>query len=337
VSDQPAGEVILHQRVDGTPDLEVRLQGEKVWLSQHQIAELFQTSRENITMHLRNVFDEGELDADATRQDFLQVRREGTRKVQRNVAHYNLDAIISVGYRIKSRSATRLRIWATDRLREYLVKGFTMDDARLRELGGARYWREHLEHISDSRSSEKLLYRQVFDLYATSIDYDPGAVETAEFFKVVQNKLHYAAHGRTAAEVIADRADASQPNVSLPSFAGKRPRKRDISIAKNYLSETELKRLNALVSAYFDAAESRAQSHLPTYMKDCLAHLDPLIVAMDAKTLEGAGSVSREKANEKATGEYEKYRAQPDAGANEIEEHYLDSVKKAQRRIERKK
>lgn len=334
MTNEPTGEILLYQREDGVPDIEVRLQDETVWLSQQQIADLFQTSRENISMHLRNVFKEGELDAEATRKDFLQVRQEGARTVQRNVAHYNLDAIISIGYRVKSRIATRFRIWATDRLREYLVKGFTMDDARLKELGGGQYWRDLLERIRDIRSSEKVLYRQVLDLYATSVDYDPSADETTEFFKVVQNKLHFAAHGRTAAEVIAERADASQPNMGLTTFSGKRPRKRDVTVAKNYLSEAELKRLNTLVSAYFDAAEFRAQDRQPTYMKDWLVHLDGLIVAMGAKTLPGAGSVSRDQATGKATGEYEKYRAQLDAGESEVEEQYLDSLKQAQRLIE---
>lgn len=334
MTNEPTGEILLYQREDGAPDIEVRLQDETVWLSQQQIADLFQTSRENITMHLRNVFQEGELDAEATRKDFLQVRQEGARTVQRNVVHYNLDAIISIGYRVKSRIATRFRIWATDRLREYLVKGFTMDDARLKELGGGQYWRDLLERIRDIRSSEKVLYRQVLDLYATSVDYDPSADETTEFFKVVQNKLHFAAHGHTAAEVIAERADASQPNMGLTTFSGKRPRKRDVTVAKNYLSEAELKRLNTLVSAYFDAAEFRAQDHQPTYMKDWSVHLDGLIVAMGAKALPGAGSVSRDQAMGKATGEYEKYRAQLDAGESEVEQQYLDSLKHVRRRIE---
>jgi len=334
VTAEPKGEILLYQREDGATDIEVRLQGETVWLSQQQIAELFQTSRSNVVEHIKNIYDEEELAESATCRDFRQVRMEGSREVTRTIPHYNLDLVISLGYRIKGRIATRFRIWATERLREYLVKGFTMDDARLKELGGGRYWRELLERIRDIRSSERVLYRQVLDLYATSVDYDPSADETAEFFKVVQNKLHYAAHGRTAAEVIAERADATQPNMGLTTFAGTRPRKKDISVAKNYLNETELKRLNTLVSAYFDAAEFRAQDHQPTYMKDWLAHLDRLIVAMGAKTLPGAGSVSRSQAAGKATGEYEKYRAQLDASENEVEKRYLGSLKQVQRRVE---
>jgi hypothetical protein len=209
-----------------------------------------------------------------------------------------------------------------------------MDDAKLKELGGGGYWRELLERIRDIRSSEKVLYRQVLDLYATSVDYDPTAEATVEFFKIVQNKLHYAAHGHTAAEVIAARADAGRPDMGLTSFTGERPRKSDVGSAKNYLREDELKRLNALVSAYFDAAEFRAQSHEPTCMKDWLAHLDRLIVAMEAPTLNGPGSVSHQQAMKKAEGEYEKYRALADASPSDVERAYLDAVKRAQHRLE---
>lgn len=331
------GEVILYRRDDGAPALEVRLEEETVWLSQQQIAELFQTTQQNVSLHLLNIYDEGELDEQATHKDVLLVRREGTRDVRRSVTHYNLDAIISVGYRVKSRVATQFRIWATERLREYLIKGFTMDDAKLKNLGGGSYWRELLERIRDIRSSEKVLYRQVLDLYATSVDYDPRAPETTEFFKVVQNKLHYAAHGQTSAEVIAARADAAKPNMGLTSFSGERPRKYDVTIAKNYLGESELKKLNTLVSAYFDAAEFRAQNHEPTYMSDWLAHLDRLIVAMDAPVLRGSGSVSRKRAAAHAEGEYAKYRAQLATTPTEVEEAYLESIKRAQREIEGKK
>ncbi|MDR1189302.1 MAG: virulence RhuM family protein [Bifidobacteriaceae bacterium] len=329
--------MILYQRDDGAPALEVRLDAETVWLSQQQIAELFQTSRTNTVEHIQHVYKEGELDETATCRKSRQVRTEGSRQVTREIPSYNLDMIISVGYRVKSKIATQFRIWATERLREYLVKGFTMDDPKLKNLGGGNYWRELLERIRDIRSSEKVLYRQVLDLYATSIDYDPKAEETVEFFKIVQNKLHYAAHGRTAAEVIAARADATKPNMGLTSFAGARPRKSDVSVAKNYLDATELKKLNTLVSAYFDAAEFRAQSHEPTHMKDWLDHLDRLIVAMEAPTLPGAGSVSHSQAVSHAEGEYAKYRARLDAVPTEVEEAYLDTIRRAQREIEGKR
>lgn len=336
MTDHPSDEVILYQREDGTPVIEVRFEGDSVWVTQAQLVELFQSSKANISEHIANIFSEGELAPEGTVRDFRTVRQEGARTVERTLTHYNLDVILSVGYRVRSKVATQFRIWATERLREYLVKGFTMDDAKLKELGGGRYWRELLERIRDIRSSEKVLYRQVLDLYATSIDYDPKAEETVEFFKIVQNKLHYAAHGRTAAELIAARADATQPNMGLTSFAGELPRKSDVSVAKNYLDETELKKLNTLVSAYFDAAEFRAQSHEPTYMRDWLAHLDRLITAMDAPTLTGAGSVSHRRAVTKAEDEYKKYRAQLDAVPAAVEKTYLDTVKRAQREIEGK-
>ncbi|WP_298862701.1 virulence RhuM family protein [uncultured Microbacterium sp.] len=283
---EPSGEVILYQREDGAPALEVRLDGDTVWLTQAQLVDLFGSSKANISEHIANVFEEGELSAGATVREFRTVRTEGSREVARSITHYNLDVVISVGYRVKSRTATRFRIWATERLREYLVKGFTMDDENLKNLGGGRYWRELLDRIRDIRSSEKVLYRQVLDLYATSVDYDASAEESKQFFAVVQNKLHFAARGHTAAEVIAARTDASKPEMGLTSFAGTRPRKSDVSVAKNYLDEGELRKLNTLVSAYFDAAEFRAQSHEATYMKDWIGHLDRLISAMDAPVLD---------------------------------------------------
>lgn len=333
---QPSGEIVLYQRDSGAPAIEVRLDGDTVWVTQAQLVELFQSSKANISEHISNILAEGEVDPAATVREFRTVRQEGARQVTRTLTYYNLDVILSVGYRVRSKIATQFRIWATERLREYLVKGFTMDDAKLKNLDGGAYWRELLERIRDIRSSEKVLHRQVLDLYATSVDYNPQAEEAVEFFKVVQNKLHYAAHGRTAAEVIASRADASQPNMGLTSFVGERTRRAEVTIAKNYLCEAELKKLNTLVSAYFDAAEFRAQNRDPTYMRDWLAHLDRLITAMDAPTLTGAGSVSHKQAVAKAEGEYEKYRAHLDAAPSDVETAYLESVKRAQREIEGK-
>lgn len=330
----PGGEILLYQRDDGTPAIEVRLEGETVWLSQQQLADLFQTSRTNIVEHIGNVYAEGELDQESTCRDFRQVRQEGSRQVTRAIPHYNLDVIISVGYRVKSAVATRFRVWATEHLREYLIKGFTMDDDRLKNLGGGRYWRELLERIRDIRSSEKVLYRQVLDLYATSVDYDPNAAESQHFFAIVQNKLHFAAHGHTAAEIVASRADAEHPNMGLTSFPGQRVVKADVSVAKNYLEESELRRLNTLVSAYFDAAEFRAQNHEPTYMRDWLEHLDRLIDAMGGARLEDAGKVSHQQAKAKAESEYEAYRRRTAVEASDVEEHYLDAIKSARRQIE---
>lgn len=332
--ERPSGEIILYPRADGAPSVEVRLDGDTVWLTQQQLADLLQTSRTNVVEHIKNIYSEGELTEEATCRDFRQVRLEGYREVSRSIPHYNLDMIISLGYRVRSGIATRFRIWATERLREYLVKGFTMDDARLKGQGGGSYWKELLDRIRDIRSSEKVLYRQVLDLYATSVDYDPRSEESGLFFKTVQNKLHYAAHGHTAAEIIAARADAGKPFMGLLTFSGGQPTKAEIAVAKNYLDEKELKRLNTLVSAYFDAAEFRAQEHQPTYMKDWLAHLDRLIVAMEAKILDGPGTVSHEQAIAKAESEFKKYRAQLDAAPSDVEKDYLETLKRLQRTVE---
>lgn len=336
MSEQPGGEIILYQR-DNAPAIDVRLDGDTVWLSQQQLADLFQTSRTNVVEHIANIYAEGELSQEATCREFRQVRTEGTREVTRNLPFYNLDLIISLGYRVRSRIATSFRIWATERLREYLVKGFSMDDARLKNLGGGSYWKELLERIRDIRSSERVLYRQVLDLYATSVDYDPKAEASVIFFKTVQNKLHYAAHGQTAAEVVAARADAGKPFMGLLSFSGNQPTKADVAVAKNYLDADELKRLNTLVSAYFDAAEFRAMNHEPTYMKDWLAHLEQLIVAMGGKTLQGAGSVSHQHALTHAEAEYAKFRKQMAEQPSEVETAYLETVKAVQKKITGKK
>lgn len=336
MSEKPSGEIVIYQRA-GAPAIEVRLEGETVWLSQQQLAELLQTSRTNIVEHIQNIYAEGELVEAATCRNIRQVRTEGARQVERTIPFYNLDIIISLGYRVRSGIATQFRIWATERLREYLVKGFTMDDARLKNLGGGSYWKELLDRIRDIRSSEKVLYRQVLDLYATSVDYDPKSTAASAFFKVVQNKLHYAAHGHTAAEVIAARADAGKPYMGLLSFSGSQPTKAEAAITKNYLDAGELKRLNTLVSAYFDAAEFRALNHQSTYMNDWLAHLDRLIEAMEARILDGAGSISHQQAISKAEAEYTKYHAQLATEPSEVETAYLESVKSVQRKIEKKK
>ncbi|BCQ03632.1 virulence RhuM family protein [Cutibacterium avidum] len=336
MSETPGGEILLYRRDDGSAAIELKLVDETLWLGQQQIAELFQTSRTNVVEHIRNIYAEGELSKETTCRNFRQVRLEGRRQVAREVPFYNLDLIIAVGYRVKSLLATQFRIWATERLREYLVKGFVMDDARLKELGGGTYWRELLERIRDIRSSEKVLYRQVLELYATSVDYDPTATDTAEFFAKVQNKLHFAAHGRTASEVILERADADQPNMGLTTFDGQRPTKREVTVAKNYLTEGELKRLNMLVSAYFDAAEFRAQRHEPTYMRDWLGHLDRMLTAMDAPVLDNAGTVSSAQAKAKALDEYAQYRAQV-SDPSGIQGKFLESIKQAQQAVEEAK
>ena len=330
--DKPSGEIILYPRADGMTALEVRLDGDTVWLTQDQMAVLFGKAKSTINEHIKNIFSEGEL------LETSVMRKFGNSEFSTKPTHfYNLDVILAVGYRVRSQQGTQFRIWATERLREYLVKGFTMDDARLKGQGGGSYWKELLERIRDIRSSEKVLYRQVLDLYATSVDYDPRSTESGKFFSTVQNKLHYAAHGHTAAEVIATRADAGKPFMGLLTFSGSQPSKAEIAVAKNYLDEKELKRLNTLVSAYFDAAEFRAQEHQATYMKDWLAHLDRLILAMEAKTLAGAGTVSHEQAMAKAEEEFKKYHALLDAAPSDVEKDYLETLKRVQRTVEGRK
>ena len=260
----------------------------------------------------------------STCRKFRQVRLEGNRHVSRDIPHYNLDMIISLGYRVKSLIATQFRRWATERLKEYMIKGFTMDDERLKNLGGGNYWKELLDRIRDIRSSEKVMYRQVLDLYATSVDYDPKSSESVAFFKMVQNKLHYAAHGHTAAEVIYERADAEKPFMGLTAFSGDFPTLKDVEIAKNYLTEDELKILNNIVSGYFDFAEVQAMRHNPMYMSDYVEHLDNLLKTTGEKVLEGAGTVSHTQAIEKAKAEYRKFQVQ---NLSPVEEEYLNTIK----------
>lgn len=321
---QPGGEILIYQAAEGDTRLEVRLEDETVWLSQQQMAELFQTGIPNINEHIKNIFAEGELEESSTVRNFRIVRQEGTRRVAREIAFYNLDMIISLGYRVKSLIATQFRRWATQRLSEYLRKGFTLDDARLKQLGGGEYWQELLDRIRDIRSSEKLMYRQVLDLYATSVDYDPKSRESIAFFKMVHNKLHFAAHGQTAAEVIYARADADRPFMGLTSFSGDFPAKKDIGIAKNYLTADELKVLNNLVSGYFDFAEVQAMKHNPMHMSDYAEHLDRLLAATGENVLQGAGAVSHAQAREKAEREYRRYQAKT---LSPVEEAYLKSIK----------
>ena len=290
-------EIIIYQTQDGLTKIDVRMEDETVWLTQAQLCELYQTSKSNISEHIKHIFEEGELDEISVVRKFRTTASDGK---PYNVMHYNLDMIISLGYRIKSLVATQFRRWATERLKEYMIKGFTMDDERLKNLGGGNYWKELLERIRDIRSSEKVMYRQVLDLYATSIDYNPRSSESIAFFKMVQNKLHFAAHGHTAAEVIYERANADEPFMGLTTFDGDFPTAKDIGIAKNYLSEDELKILNNIVSGYFDFAEIQAMRHQPMYMSDYVVHLDNVLKATGENLLEGAGKISHSQAMEKA-------------------------------------
>lgn len=318
------GEIVIYQSKDGDTKIDVRFEDETVWLSQAQMAELFQTSRTNVVEHIQHIYEEGELDESSTCRNFRQVRQEGTRQVTREITHYNLDMIISLGYRVKSAVATQFRRWATERLKEYMIKGFTMDDERLKNLGGGNYWHELLDRIRDIRSSEKVMYRQVLDLYATSVDYNPKSAESVAFFKMVQNKLHYAAHGHTAAEVIYERADAEKPFMGLTSFSGDFPTMKDIFVAKNYLSEDELKILNNLVSGYFDFAEIQAMRHTPMYMSDYVENLDRILSTTGEALLTDAGKVSHAQALEKAKAEYKKYQVQ---NLSPVEEDYLQTIR----------
>ena len=314
-------EIIIYQTDDGHTKIDVKFEDETVWLTQAQLCELYQTSKSNVSEHIKHIFEEGELEESSVVRKFRITAADGKKY---NTIHYNLDMIISLGYRVKSKIATNFRRWATERLKEYMIKGFTMDDDRLKNLGGGNYWKELLDRIRDIRSSEKVMYRQVLDLYATSADYDPKSSESIAFFKMVQNKLHYAAHGHTAAELIYERADASQPFMGLKSFSGDFPALKDISIAKNYLNDKELKILNNIVSGYFDFAEIQAMRHHPMYMVDYVEHLDKVLQTTGEKVLQGAGTISHAKAIEKATEEYRKYQAQ---NLSPVEEAYLESIK----------
>ena len=331
--DNVNGDIIIYQTDDGLTKIDVRVENETVWLSQQQMAELFGTSRTNIIEHINNIYAEEELDKESTCQNFRQVRKEGNRNVTREIPFYNLDMIISLGYRIKSKIATHFRRWATERLKEYMIKGFTMDDERLKGNGGGNYWKELLARIKDIRASEKVLYRQVLDLYATAVDYDPKDSKSIEFFKIVQNKLHYATHGHTASEVIYERADAEKPFMGLTTFKRDIPVLQDVLIAKNYLNEEELKVLNNLVSGYFDFVEIQAIRQNPMYMEDYIKQLDMILSSAGGKVLIGAGSVSHNQAIKKAKSEYKKYQVKT---ISPVEEEYLKSLKKISSEIEKK-
>lgn len=317
------GEIIIYQTDDGLTNINVKIQDETVWLTQQQMAELYQTSRTNVVEHIKHIYEEQELDEESTCRNFRQVRKEGNREVVREMTFYNLDMIISLGYRIKSRIATQFRRWATERIKEYMIKGFTMDDERLKGYGGGNYWKELLDRIRDIRSSEKVLYRQVLDLYATSVDYDPKSEDSIKFFKIVQNKLHFAAHGHTAAELIYERADAEKPFMGLTSFSGEIPALKDIGVAKNYLKEDELKILNNLVSGYFDLAEISAIEHKPMYMSDYVAQLDAVLTSGGRKLLGKSGKVSHDEAMKKAKTEYRKYQ---EITLSPVEEAYMKTI-----------
>jgi hypothetical protein len=324
-------ELLLYQSEDGTIKIQVRLEDNTVWLTQADMVELFQSSKSNISEHIKHIFEEGELTASSTVRKFRTVRLEGGRQVEREMEHYNLDVIISVGYRVKSLRGTQFRIWATERLREYLIKGFTMNDDLLKQGGG--YFEELLERIRDIRSSEKIFYRKVLEIYSTSIDYDPRAEITQHFFQTVQNKLHWAAHGHTAAEIIYQRANAQLPFMGLTAFKGKKPTKQEIGVAKNYLTEEELSILNRLVSAYLDIAEVNAMQRKPMYMKDWILVLDGFIKMSRQDVLVNAGKISAELAQRKALAEYEAYKQKTDEELSEVEKQFIASIEQANKKL----
>jgi hypothetical protein len=305
------GQFLIYQAEDGRIKLEVRLEGESVWLTQQHMATLFRTTQQNISLHIRTIYEEGELDEAATNKKFLLVRQEGIREVRREVEFYNLDMIISVGYRVKSAVATRFRIWATQKLREYVVKGFVLDDERLKNPDTPfDYFDELLRRIQDIRTSERRFYQKITDIYATSIDYDPTDEMSIVFFQTVQNKMHWAITGMTAAEIIHDRADSARPNMGLTNWRGAKVRKQDVTIAKNYLDEDELAALNNLVEQYLIFAEGQAMRRTPMHMRDWIAKLNAFMTLNDRRILDHAGKVSHQMALELAEGEYEKYNRQ---------------------------
>ena len=304
------GQVLLYRTEDGRTKIDVRVVNETVWLSLNQMADLFQRDKSVISRHLKNVFDEGELNKKSVVAFFATTA--GDKKTYQ-VEYFSLDAIIAVGYRVKSKRGTQFRVWATERLREYLIKGFTMDDERLKRVGGGAYFDELLNRIRDIRSSERVFWRKVLDIYATSIDYDGSAEMSQQFFATVQNKMHWAAHGKTAAEVIAARADAAQPNMGLTSWTGSQPRRTDVGVAKNYLKHEELDALNLIVSAYLDFAELQARSRKPMHMQDWISKLDDFLRLSEREILTHAGKISHDEAMKKAGLEYDKFRQGQDS------------------------
>ncbi len=321
-------EIIIYQSEDGLAKIQVRLEENTVWLTQAQMVELFQTTKQNISLHIQNIFEEAELKEGSVVKEYLTTAADGKNY---RTKYYNLDVIISVGYRVKSFRGTQFRIWATERLREYLIKGFTMNDDLLKQGGG--YFEELLERIRDIRSSEKVFYRKVLEIYATSLDYDPRTEMTQKFFQTVQNKLHWAAHGHTAAEIIYQRANAQLPFMGMTAFKGRKPTKQETGIAKNYLLEDELALLNRLVSAYLDIAEINAMQQRPMYMKDWIEVLDGFIKMSRQEVLTHAGKISAELAQKKALAEYDTYKGKSGDELSEVEKQFIESIEKAGKQL----
>ena len=327
------GQFLLYQTPDGDSQIEVKLQNDTVWLSLDQMAELFQRNKSTISRHIKNVLEDGELQEEATIANFATVQNEGTRKVERVIAYYNLDMTISVGYRVHSYRGVQFRIWATKVLKEYIVKGFAMNDDLLKRAGGGNYFDELLARIRDIRSSEKVFYRKVLEIYALSIDYDPRVEMTQKFFKTVQNKMHYSVHGHTAAEIIYERADAEKDFMGLTTWSGAMPSKPEAEIAKNYLTHEEIKSLNRIVSLYLDFAEMQAEEHRPMYMKDWINILDDFLRISRKDILTHAGKISAKLAKEKADQEYDKFKERTKNCLSPVEIHFLENFEREQKRL----
>ncbi|MCZ8169538.1 MAG: virulence RhuM family protein [Flavobacterium sp.] len=325
-------DILIYQTEDGSTKIQVQLTDNTVWLTQADMVELFQTTKQNISLHIKNIFEEGELEENSVVKEYLTTAADGKNY---RTKYYNLDVIISVGYRVKSQRGTQFRIWATERLREYLIKGFTMNDELLKQGGG--YFEELLDRIRDIRSAEKVFYRKVLEIYATSMDYDPRATVTQQFFQTVQNKLHWAAHGHTAAEIIFERANAQLPFMGLTAFKGKKPTKQEIGVAKNYLSEEELAILNRLVSAYLDIAEINAMQRKPMYMKDWIEVLDGFTKMSRQEVLTHAGKISAELAQQKALTEYNAYKSKSADELSEVEKQFIASIEQAEKQLKKLK
>ena len=327
------GQFLLYQTPDGNSQIEVKLQNDTVWLSLDQMAELFQRNKSTISRHIKNVLEDGELQEEATIANFATVQNEGTRKVERVIAFYNLDMIISVGYRVHSYRGVQFRIWATKVLKEYIVKGFAMNDDLLKRAGGGNYFDELLARIRDIRSSEKVFYRKVLEIYALSIDYDPRVEMTQKFFKTVQNKIHYSVHGHTAAEIIYERADAEKDFMGLTTWSGAMPTKPEAEIAKNYLTHEEVKSLNRIVSLYLDFAEMQAEEHRPMYMKDWINILDDFLRISRKDILTHAGKISAKLAKEKADQQYDKFKERTKNNLSPVEIHFLENFEREQKKL----
>lgn len=330
-------EILIYQTEDGLTKVDVKMEDETVWLTQAQMSELFQTTPQNITLHIKNIYAEGELLESSTCKEYLQVQHEGHRDVKRKTKFYNLDVIISVGYRVKSHRGTQFRIWALRVLKEYIIKGFAMNDDLLKKAGGGNYFEELLARVRDIRSSEKVFYRKVLDIYATSIDYSPDTAISQKFFQTVQNKMHWVAHGHTAAEIIYVRADADKPMMGMTNFTGAKPTKAEVQIAKNYLTEEELALLNRIVNAYIEFAELQAIRKKPMYMADWIKKLDDFLQMSDNEILTHVGKISHMEASQKAALEYERYKEKTKNEVSQVEKHFMESIERTVKKLKGKK